>query len=1034
MYDRILDLIIHSDIYNSILSDIKSGIKTIKISGLKNSATSYFLSSLIKDKIPLFILVKEIDRAREIYYDLTNLLDEKNILYFPPIELLGSYKLSPSLSLKSQRMLVFKKLLEEDNKVLVSTYSALFTPTPVKDKILSSIIEIKQNNEFNLVKLVEKLIDIGYKMETFVEKKGEISIRGGILDIYPLTEDNPVRLEFDGDTVVSIRYFDSMTQSSISYIEDIKIFPVDENVLGEGNILDYLPKDIVLFIDEILDFEEEESKLKDKVNIDSNCKIYNSLQLQNDIQFEIKCLPSFQGNIKLIIEELKRLQEKDYNIQIFFNNEGEKSRFLEILFDNKCEIKSDFIIGSLSSGFYFENIKLAVLTDDEMFGRYKNVGYERSKKRFTSVLKGIPIKDIVDISPGEYVVHINYGIGKFLGLKNIELKCGKKDFISLEYEGNDKLYIPIEDISKISKYIGFEKVPPLSKLGTSLWEKTKEKVKESVTKIAMDLLELYASRETLKGFAFSKDTPWQKEFEDSFIYEETEDQLKAIEDVKRDMEEGRPIDRLICGDVGFGKTEVAIRASFKAVLDSKQVAVICPTTILAEQHFRTFSERMSGYPINISMLSRFTPKEEQKNIISKLKSGSIDIVIGTHRLLSEDVSFKDLGLLIIDDEQKFGVIQKEKIKKLKKTVYSLSLSATPIPRTLYLSLSGIREISNINSPPVGRIPVQTYILEYNEDIIKSAILREIKRGGQVYYVYNRVETIDRVFDKIKRLIPDIKAAVAHGQMPSSKLEKIMLDFYKKKYNCLISTAIIESGLDNPSANTIIIENADEFGLSQLYQLRGRVGRGKLQAYAYLMYPSKKILTEVARRRLYSIEECDELGMGFNIAMRDLEIRGAGNILGKEQHGHISKVGFELYLNLLRESVLKIKGEHIPSKEIEEDVEIDIKTDAFIPSEYIPDDFQRLNVYKDMMVAQNRKDLVDIRENLIDRFGKIPSEVENLFLILEIKLSARKHNINKIYEDVRNIYIHYKNDKEIFISKDERKDKLNIIKDYLYSLP
>ncbi|MFH1824143.1 MAG: transcription-repair coupling factor [Candidatus Firestonebacteria bacterium] len=1030
--EKNLDLIKDAEVYSSIQSNFEK-TKTTKVSGLKNSATAYFLSSL---KTPLFILTKEIDKAREIYYDLITLLkNDKDIELLPPIEFLDTCKLSPSIELKSERILVFKKLFEGNIKILVSTYSTFFVPAPDKEKFITSIINIKRDDDLNLVNLVERLITLGYKMETFVEKRGEISVRGGILDIYPMTDNNPIRFEFDGDRINSIRYFDLVTQRSISLIENIEVLPADENVLGENSILNYFSKEVVIFIDETTDFEEEKDKFKEKINLNGNNIIYNSHQIQHEFQFGIKDLPVFHGNIKLIIEELNRLQEKNYNIQIYFNNEGEKNRFIEILIDNKCEAKVDFIIGSLSSGFYFEDIKLAVLTDDEIFGRYKNIRYEKGKKRFTpfkdkSLTGFTAAKDIVDISTGEFVVHINYGLGKFLGLKSIKLQGGEKDFITLEYEGNDKLYVPVEDINKISKYIGFEAIPPLSKLGTSVWEKTKEKVKESANKVAMELLELYAARETLKGFAFSKDTPWQMEFEDSFIYDETEDQLKTIKDIKKDMEEGRSIDRLICGDVGFGKTEVAIRAAFKAVLDGKQVAVICPTTILAEQHFNTFSERMGGYPIHISMLSRFTTKNEQKNTVLKLKSGSIDLVIGTHRLIQEDIDFKDLGLLIIDDEQKFGVIQKEKLKKLKKSIYCLSLSATPIPRTLYFSLSGIREISNINSPPAGRSPIQTYILEYNEKIIKGAILKEIERGGQIYYVYNKVETIEKAFNKIKELIPDIKVAIAHGQMPGSKLEKVMLDFYKKKYNCLVCSTIIESGLDNPDTNTIIIENADEFGLSQLYQLRGRVGRSKLQAYAYLMYPSKKVLTEVARRRLDVIEECDELSLGFKIAIKDLELRGAGNILGKEQHGDVVRVGFELYLNLLREAVLKIKGVPCEPEEIKEDVEINIKVDAFISETYIPDSFQRINIYKDMMATKNNEDLHGIKEELLDRFGRIPVEIENLFLILEIKFLARKYNVKVVFEDKEKIYIKYKDGKAVLLTKDIKKSNIEIIKNYL----
>lgn len=1029
----LLNFVIKADAYKTLAYNIEKGINSQNISGLKKSAKSLFLATLRTNlKLPLLVLTKEIDEAWKIYYDLIAFLnEEQHILILPPIEVFENIKLPLPLDLKTLRISALKKLMEGKDKILVTTYSSFFTGVPDFNESLSSVINIKQNDDYNLLNLVETLIKNGYRMETYVEKKGEISVRGGILDIYSLTEDYPVRIEFDGNEIVSIRYFDLLTQRAETNIQKILILPADESLFKYCRLKDYMSKDTLLYVDEPYDLKEQKENYQEETE-KFKYVIYNSVLSSNlPSEFHVKDLPYFKGNIKLLIKEFNKLKEKGYEIILFFNNKGEQQRFLEILKDNKCHLELKFNIGEISEGFYLDDAKLSVITDNEIFGRYKNV--RRRQRKISESIRGDSFKDILDITSGEYIVHVNYGIGKFLGLKSIEVESIKNDFIALEYASGDKLYVPVIDIGRIHKYAGFETTPALSKLGTSSWEKIKEKVKEDIRKMAMDLLELYSVREVTDGFKFSSDTLWQKEFEDEFIYEETKDQIKAIADIKKDMESGKPIDRLICGDVGYGKTEVAIRASFKCVTDGKQVAVLAPTTILAEQHYKTFSERMADYPVNIAMLSRFTSKKEQEQLIYKLKAGSIDIIIGTHRLLQKDICFNNLGLLIIDDEQKFGVTQKERIKQIKKIVYCLSLSATPIPRTLYLSLSGIREISNINTPPEGRIPIETYITSYDDRLIKGAILKELARGGQIYYVYNKVKTIDKIAEKIKKLIPQAKVEIAHGQMPSCHLEKVMMDFYKGNYNCLVCTTIIESGLDVPTANTIIIEDADELGLSQLYQLRGRVGRSKLQAYAYLTYPKNKILTEVSRKRLDAIEECNELSMGFNIAMKDLEIRGAGNILGKEQHGQIAKVGFELYCNLLRESILEIKSAEKPAEKEIQETEINVRVNAFIPDMYIPDSFLKLNVYKDMMAVSNYEDIEKIRVELKDRFGVIPSEVENLFKVLEIKILARELNVQSISENNSKINIKFRDGKEKNLPLEINTDKLKVLKEYFQNM-
>ncbi|MFH1073962.1 MAG: transcription-repair coupling factor, partial [Candidatus Firestonebacteria bacterium] len=959
--NKLKGLLLKSAAYLELLKKVKeNGI--ISISGIKSSADAFFTYSLNKDTSrPIILILPDNDSALRAYYDLQTFLEE-GVFLFPAVEELEGVRLPASNEIKEQRITGMKELLLGKFKAAVFTGSSFLQSVPKRKIFEASIYKLEKGKKVKLVDLVENLIKNGYNMEAFVEKKGEVSIRGGILDIFPFTKERPVRLDFFGDIIETIKNFDLLTQKSIKEQPEVIIYPAEESVFPQGAITDYLPVASIVYREQQISGETEVPAIKG-----FPC-IINSHFDKTDIAFNVKSNPSSNGDAKLAISELAKLKGSGTEIFLFFNSSGEKERFAEILLDSRFSFEGVYLEGSLTAGFNFAEAKACFITDNEIFGRYANVrpSSKRGKRYFKD---GAPVKNIFEINTGEIVVHENYGIGKFLGLSGISAAGAKKDFITLEYSNNDKLYVPVEDINKIQKYVGFEEKPLLSNLGTSQWEKAKEKAREDVKKMATDLLELYAAREALKGYSFSKDTEWQKEFENAFMYEETRDQLHAVKEVKEDMEKGKPIDRLVCGDVGFGKTEVALRAAFKCALDGKQTAFICPTTILAEQHYNTFKERMADYPVSIGMLSRFGSKKEHTKVISKLKTGGVDIVIGTHRLLQDDISFKDLGMIILDDEQKFGVAQKEKLKKLKQSVYCLSLSATPIPRTLYLSLSGIREISNINTPPAGRLPIQTYIIEYNEKLIKGAVLKELKRGGEVYYVYNQVKTIKRAATKLARLIPEAKIAVAHGQLPGPELEKIMRDFYMKKYNMLVCSTIIEAGLDNPSANTIIVENAEDLGLSQLYQLRGRVGRSSVQAYAYFTYPVKRTLSETAMKRLNAIEECDELSLGYSVAMKDLELRGAGNILGREQHGQIGKVGLELYMKLLKGAVNSAKG--LKEEAVEENIEIDIKTNAYLPDYYVKDSFLKINIYKDMMGALTEEETEKIREELIDRFGKIP---------------------------------------------------------------
>ena len=728
-----------------------------------------------------------------------------------------------------------------------------------------------------------------------------------------------------------------------------------------------------------------------------------------EIDIKTGVVESFNGKIELLAGRLKELSRGKYRVVITLNSASKAKRIAEFLkeedlpaiyHDNdagkaKITVKAD----SLAEGFIFEDLKLVVYTEKEVFGRK-----QKRKRRIRNVEEGLKISSLEELKVGDYVVHENHGIGKYLGVQTLEIQGKHQDYLVLKYAGEDRLYVPTDQIDLVQKYIGAdEEKPKLYKLGGNDWKKVKQKVKQSVKEMAFGLLELYAERETIEGHAFSRDTVWQQEFEEAFPYEETPDQLKAIEEVKRDMESNYPMDRLLCGDVGYGKTEVAIRAAFKAVMDGKQAAVLVPTTILAQQHYNTFKERMSNYPVNIAMISRFKTPREQKEIIKKLATGEIDIVIGTHRLLSDDVIFDDLGLLIIDEEQRFGVSHKEKLKNIKRNVDVLTMTATPIPRTLHMALVGVRDMSVIETPPENRYPIRTYIREFNPELIRDAIRREMARGGQIYFVHNRVEDIEQMADFIRKLVPDCKVVVAHGQMSERKLEKIMLAFYQKEYDLLVCTTIIETGLDVPSVNTIIINRAEQMGLSQLYQLRGRVGRSDKIAYAYLLYEKNRILPEIAEKRLKAIKEFTNLGSGFKIAMRDLEIRGAGNLLGPEQHGHIAAVGFSLYCKLLDNAIRELKGKRV---EKQEEVEIKLNIDAYIPDDYISDSQQKIELYKKITKLKDKEDFSDLIDELIDRFGEPPLEVMNLIKVSQIRALALKAGLSMIYEKRGHIYCRF----------------------------
>lgn len=746
---------------------------------------------------------------------------------------------------------------------------------------------------------------------------------------------------------------------------------------------------------------EIKAKLLEKNYIALNSNTNKAIDTEETIQFLFKEAPSYYGKLDDLSKDLNRYKYKGYKIAIVLSNQDGCRKLYNLLNDYECrttlssdsniEAESGQIIlttGDLKKGFeYYEN-KILILTENEIFGSVRKKSQNRKKA------KGSKIEIFTDLKVGDYVVHEHHGIGQYIGIEKIDVQNIKKDYLCIKYKGEDKLYVPVDQMSLIQKYIGSDsEKPKLNKMGSQDWIKTKERTKAAIENMAGELVRLYAERKVIKGYAFSQDSEWQKEFEYKFPFEETDDQLKCIKEIKKDMEKPIAMDRLLCGDVGFGKTEVALRAAFKAIMDSKQVAILVPTTILAQQHYTNIMERFRGYPIKIEMLSRFRTPYQQAKIINDLNKGLIDVVIGTHKILSKDLKFKNLGLLIIDEEQRFGVKHKESIKKLKTNIDVLTLSATPIPRTLHMSMIGVRDMSIISEPPGDRLPIQTYVIEYNEGIIKDAIEKELSRGGQVYYVHNRVIDIDNTASKLQKLLPEARIVVGHGQMSERHLENVMLEFVKKEYDILVCTTIIETGMDIPNVNTLIIDNADHLGLSQLYQLRGRIGRSNKISFAYLTYEKDKMLSEVADKRLKAIREFTEFGSGFKIAMRDLEIRGCGNILGAEQHGHMLAIGYDLYVKFLDRAVKELQG----SGKIDEEIEttVDLNVDGYIPSTYIENEEQKIEIYKKIAATSNKEDIFDITEEIIDRFGTPPKQVDNLLKISYIKSLCKKLKIKSI---------------------------------------
>jgi transcription-repair coupling factor len=948
-------------------------------SGLPGAAKSAVLAALGNEH-SRFVLVTATSAKAERFMNEYELLTGKTLRLFPPLDTSPEENIAPSRELTGERLGVLNAWLSGGPLGVVMPVKAALTKTTSPNKLKEERLVIPVGRELPLEELVAALVNLGYERFDIVGGRGEFSVRGGIVDIFSLAEDHPVRVEFAGDRIDSVRKFDPYSQRSLETLKAITVLPAQES--HEVSFLDYLSEQDCLIIDEKLELER------------AGAVVLSSF-LAPDEPIDFTPPPSYVGRLDAIPSSALIVSRHAARL--------------------KEELSNEIFPGDLEGGFVFGGKE--IITDRELFGETGKV-----RKVKVPLPEGVAGDLLADLKLGDHVVHENYGIGIYRGMRFLELEEIKQEYMLIEFAEGDKLYVPPPLIGLVEKYSGAgEAAPRLSRLGSKTWLKTRSRVKQSLRDLTQELLALYAKRERAEKLSFPADDLWQKELEATFPYEETPDQIKAIDAVKKDMESSRPMDRLVCGDVGYGKTEVAIRAAAKAASAGKQVAVLAPTTILAEQHFNNFSERFKNSPYVVEMLSRFRSAKEQKEVVALLAGGGVDIVIGTHRLLSKDIKFRDLGLLIVDEEQKFGVTHKEKIKKLKETVDVLTLTATPIPRTLYFSLAGARAMSLISTPPVDRSPIRTYVLPYSEKVIREAIVRELDRGGQIYFVHNYVETIMGVAARLKKLVPEARVTVGHGQMDEKSLEKTMLDFMEKKYDVLVCTSIIESGLDITNVNTILIDRAERFGLSQLYQIRGRVGRSAARAYAYLFYRPARSMSDQAVERLKAIQEFTALGSGYKLAMRDLEIRGAGNLLGAEQSGHIYEVGFDLYCELLEEAVKEARGETAVSPR---EVELDLAVEASIPAAYVPDERQRIALYRRMNLIVNAEGLENIKQEMADRFGRLPSQVETLGRLLELKIAALKAGVKSIKEEKGKIRIEFLS-KQVKLRATGKEDKIRL---------
>ncbi len=1080
--------------YRALVSRIKNNEKE-SLAAVLEGAKPYFLAALNRElKRPLVIVTADPDASKRLYEQILGWDPGAGACLFPESDTLPYQRLLADTSAEAERIRILSMLLSgrKVNPVVVTSVSALMQKLTPEADFAPACVTVKKDADIPMLDLLARLQKSGYRNENTVSLPGDVSHRGGIVDIFPPSSESPVRIEFFGNTVDSIRLFDPATQRSTSEVDSVVISPAralltplsaDEKTLknslgkldlsklneeykeqyqqeiavmlshgeadfldfyaplfNDGALSDYLPENTLIIMDEpdkiesaaaAFDAESGESRSEKILHgeLPSNFprpyfnweEIAPGLEKRTHLSLvswgvaddskvtELNFVPAqvYGGQLPLFVQKVRQMLRQKERIVIVTQQAGRLSELLgeaNIIAPALSEIKElplpgglVLLQGSLSSGWVI-NDRTHLFTDAEIFGFTKE---RRLSRRRVLTRK----RHLTDFEPGDFVVHVEHGIAKFVGVTRMASDSKEKEYLVLQYDSGDKLYVPGDQIDRVSRYVGGSDEPPvLSRLGTQEWNRTRQKAKEAAAEMAQELLELYASREVVPGYAFSPDKPWQQEFEASFPYVETRDQLAAIRAVKDDMMKDRPMDRLVLGDVGYGKTEVAVRAAFKAVLDGKQVAVLVPTTVLAEQHYITFSQRMEAFPVKIGVLSRFHSPKEQKEIIEGLKNGEVDIVIGTHRIIQKDIEFKDLGLVIVDEEQRFGVAHKEYLKQMKRNVAVLTLSATPIPRTLHMSLVGVRDISQIETPPEDRLPVKSYVAQYDENLIREAILRELERKGQVFFVHNRVQDIASVALKLQNLVPEAKISVGHGQMDEEELEKVMNDFAQRKSNVLVCTTIIESGLDMPNVNTLIVDHADKLGLTQLYQLRGRIGRGTELAYAYFLYHKEKRLTETADKRLRTILEASELGAGFNVAMRDLEIRGAGTLLGTKQSGFISAIGFDLYTRLLAESVEEMKAKQagkplddIHSKRMPPP-NIDLPLKALLPDDYVPELETRLDLYQRLANLTRLEEVDDMGKELTDRFGGMPEAVQNLLYAVKIRILASKSGIEAIQSE------------------------------------
>ncbi len=1077
----------------TVVDALQKGSRQL-VTGLLEPAKQLFLSTIIETKsAPILYVTDSLARAEHVYNLFKEEQSEIDTYWFPAEEIIAAEVATSSPNYRTARIQFLSALATSKTGIFITSTSGLRRLVPEPKDVIEARITLEVGTEYEFQTLISDLNALGYQRVEQVEKKGEFAVRGSVVDIFPLNQDDPIRMDFFDIEIDSLRTFDQATQRSIENIEKIEVLPATDLIINETklnqaiktmnnelaqaqkklseenfealqqninevierwkhhqliqedtmyakqlyaaktSLLDYLTKgtlvldDYPRILDAETDIENNEAswivdQLKNNVLLDNESfgvdirtlikkksvpqlflsmfqKGMGRLKFDQLTEITTRAVQDFFGQMPVLKGEVERWLARKQTVLIFANSKERQGKITEVLHDfeiaaqkvnaDRIQMAAVNIIGqSFPQGFDMPSTKLVVLTEKELFAKVP-----KKRPRQQHVENAERLKSYTELKTGDYVVHVNHGIGKFMGMTTMEVDGVHQDYMTIQYKGSGQLFIPVTQLNLVQKYVAAEgKSPKLNKLGGSDWAKTKKNVASKIEDIADDLIELYAKREAEKGFAFKPDDSYQRQFDNDFPYTETPDQLRSIEEIKKDMERERPMDRLLVGDVGYGKTEVALRAAFKAVESGKQVAILVPTTILAQQHFDTMNERFEGYPIATGILSRFQTGAQVKETLEGLKDGSVDVIVGTHRLLSKDVEFKDLGLLVIDEEQRFGVKHKERIKELKSQVDVLTLTATPIPRTLNMSMIGVRDLSVIETPPTNRYPIQTYVMEENAGAIREGIMREMRRNGQVFYLHNRVQDIEKVVAEIEALVPEARVGYIHGQMTEKQLEDILFEFIAGEYDVLVTTTIIETGIDIPNANTLFVENADHMGLSQLYQLRGRIGRSSRVAYAYFLYQKNRVLTELGEKRLEAIKDFTELGSGFKIAMRDLSIRGAGNLLGKQQHGFIDSVGYDLYSQMLADAVKKKQGKKVKRRS---DSEISLGIEGFLPSSYIEDEQQKIEFYKRLRQANSHEEVVDIQDDMLDRFGDYPAEVDNLLQITDLKIIADQVQVERI---------------------------------------